>query len=110
MKKEFEIKYDKKIPLFIGCVIFTVQDKEHYLELGTDGVQVGTRFIATEECDASEAYKQAFIQAKAKYCISQALINAVKGDVENGLIFCSAKVEQIQKIQTVKEVMDELEV
>lgn len=44
----------------------------------------------------------------AKYCISQALINAVKGDLEHGLIFCSAKVGQIKGIWTVKEVMEEL--
>ena len=38
--------------------------KLHQLELGADGVQVGTRFVTTEECDASDAYKQAYIQAK----------------------------------------------
>lgn len=155
MKKKYEEKYGKKIPLFVAGGIFTREDTLHALELGADGVQVGTRFIATEECDANEAYKQAFVKATsedlviidspvgmparairnpfvermlnesedikfcynclkacnpktAKYCISQALINAVKGDVDNGLIFCSAKVDQITKIQTVKEVVEEL--
>lgn len=155
MKKIYEEKYGKKIPVFVGGGIFTKEDKEHFMLLGADGVQVGTRFIATKECDASDAYKEAFLKASAedvviidspvgmpgrairnpfvkrmmqgsekitwcynclkacnpataKYCISQALINAVKGDVDNGLIFCSAKVEQIKRIQTVLEVMDEL--
>ncbi|WP_243125483.1 nitronate monooxygenase [Clostridium transplantifaecale] len=36
----------------MGGGVFTSQDKEHFLSLGADGVQVGTRFIATEECDA----------------------------------------------------------
>ena len=35
----------------------------HQLELGADGVQVATRFVTTEECDASDAYKQAYINA-----------------------------------------------
>ena len=43
-----------------------MQDKEHFLGLGADGVQVGTRFVATEECDASNAYKQAFVRASAE--------------------------------------------
>ena len=36
----------------------------HQLELGADGVQVGTRFVTTRECDASEAYKQEYIKAR----------------------------------------------
>lgn len=34
------------------------------LRLGYDGVQVGTRLIATRECTASEAYKEAIVAAK----------------------------------------------
>ena len=34
------------------------------LELGADGVQMGTRFVTTWECDASEAYKQTYLHAK----------------------------------------------
>ena len=42
----------------------------HALALGADGVQVGTRFVATEECDAPKAYKEAYIQAqKEDICI-----------------------------------------
>ena len=38
----------------------------HAFELGAKGVQIASRFVATEECDASDAYKQAYIQAKAE--------------------------------------------
>ena len=31
--------------------------------LGADGVQIASRFVATKECDASEAYKEAYINA-----------------------------------------------
>lgn len=42
-----------------------------------------------------------------RYCISQALINAVRGDVENGLVFCGANAYKINNISTVEEVMKE---
>ena len=32
--------------------------------LGADGVQMGTRFVATDECDASDLFKQSYINAK----------------------------------------------
>jgi nitronate monooxygenase len=35
------------------------------LDIGYAGVQCGTRFIATVECNASEAYKQAILRARA---------------------------------------------
>lgn len=35
----------------------------HCMELGADGVQVASRFVATEECDASDAYKHAYLNA-----------------------------------------------
>lgn len=43
-----------------------------------------------------------------KICSIDGLINAVSGDTENGLIFASAKVWQINEIQTVKEVIEDL--
>lgn len=42
------------------------------------------------------------------YCISRALVEAVKGNWEDGLFFCGANVERIDKITTVKELMDEI--
>lgn len=46
--------------------------------------------------------------ANTPYCISSALINSVKGDVENGLVFCGGNAHRINKIVSVKELMDEL--
>ncbi|MDV4151553.1 nitronate monooxygenase family protein [Clostridium sp. AL.422] len=42
------------------------------------------------------------------YCISSALIKAVKGDVENGLVFCGANAYRINKISSVKEILNML--
>lgn len=42
------------------------------------------------------------------YCIADALVNSSKGDLENGLVLCGANAWRINKIVTVKELMDEL--
>ena len=42
------------------------------------------------------------------YCISEALINAARGDIDNGLIFCGSNAYKINKIISVKELLDEL--
>lgn len=44
----------------------------------------------------------------APYCITQALIRAVKGDTENGLIFCGDNAGALTGITTVKEVISTL--
>ena len=62
--KEYESKYDKKIPVVVGGGIFDKQDVSHAIELGADGVQMGTRFVTTYECDADERYKQTYLDAK----------------------------------------------
>ncbi len=43
----------------------THEDIRRFLALGADGVQMGTRFLATEESSATEAYKQAVVRAAA---------------------------------------------
>lgn len=48
--------------------------------------------------------------AKAPYCITQALIAAVRGDTENGLIFCGTNAARLTKMTTVHELMSELTV
>ena len=63
MKETFEEKYDKKIPVFSAGGIFTAEDVRRQIALGCDGVQVASRFVATEECDASPEYKRAYIEA-----------------------------------------------
>lgn len=154
-KRVFEKKYGRHIPVIVGGGVYDHQDIEHMLSLGADGVQLASRFVATEECDASDAYKQAYINAteddiriikspvgmpgralnnafvrrvsetkekitkcynciskcrpnEVPYCITKALINAVRGDIENGLVFCGANVGRINKMLTVRQLMDEL--
>lgn len=46
--------------------------------------------------------------ATVPYCITKALIDAVKGNVEKGLIFCGANVDRINRLYTVHELMQEL--
>ena len=59
-KKMYEEKYKKTIPVVFGGGVFSNSDVAHYInEIGTDGVQVATRFVATIECDADEAFKNA---------------------------------------------------
>lgn len=154
-KKAYEEKYNRKIPVVIGGGIYDQDDIKHALELGADGVQIATRFVVTEECDASEAYKRAYLEAKEEdiqivispvgmpgraiinpflktvkqgripvtkcfnclehcnpketpYCITTALINAVEGNLENGLIFCGDNVHRLKEMTTVKALFEEL--
>ncbi len=61
---EYETKFNKRIPVIIAGGIYDNQDFKHALELGASGVQVGTRFVTTKECDAPDYYKEAYIQAR----------------------------------------------
>ena len=55
-----------EIPLIAAGGIYDRRDLEHCLSLGVAGVQMGTRFVTTEECDADPAYKQAYLDAEEK--------------------------------------------
>ncbi|EHI97747.1 MULTISPECIES: nitronate monooxygenase family protein [unclassified Clostridium] len=153
--KKYAKKYNKEIPVVVAGGVFDGYDIAKYLKLGASGVQMATRFVATEECDASDEFKNAYINCKKEdiqivkspvgmpgraisnpfvkkahsegekvthcyncltpcnpattpYCISKALINAVNGKIDEGLIFCGENASRITKITTVKELMDEL--
>lgn len=153
--KKYEEKYDKKIPVIVGGGVFDGSDIYKYFKLGADGVQMATRFVATEECDADIKYKECYVKAKesdvvivnspvgmpgrailndfvkktreskieitkcfrclaacnptkAPYCISKALINAVKGNVDEGLIFCGSNVDKVKEITTVNNIFSEI--
>ena len=54
---------DLGVPLICAGGIGTPEDFVRALELGYQGVQLGTRFIATPECRSSEAYKAAIVRA-----------------------------------------------
>ena len=153
--KKLGEKYGKMIPVVVAGGIYTHEDVLHQLELGADGVQVATRFVTTEECDAPEAYKQAYIQAKQEdivitkspvgmpgrairnaflkqveaerkppkhcyqclercdrakipYCITDALVQAAEGHLDQALLFCGSNAYRAERIETVQEVMDDL--
>ena len=149
--KTFEDKYGKKIPLIAAGGIYTGQDIHDILKLGASGVQMGTRFVTTHECDAPVEFKQSYIDAserdieiikspvgmpgrailsnfivkvregkkqpikcpfkciktcdisKSPYCIIVALINALKGNFENGFAFAGANAFRATRIISVKE-------
>jgi nitronate monooxygenase len=65
--KSAEALLDELAPLGLPIVcaggIGDAQAFVHALRLGYDGVQIGTRFIATTECTASDAYKAAIVNA-----------------------------------------------
>ncbi len=62
--KSFEERKGCPIPVIAGGGIYTGDDIAKFLEMGAEGVQMATRFVATDECDADLAFKQAFISAK----------------------------------------------
>lgn len=62
--KEYEAKYGAHIPVAVAGGIYTHEDALHAIELGADAVQVATRFVTTEECDAPMEFKQAYINAR----------------------------------------------
>lgn len=64
--REYGEKYGRHIPVVTAGGIYSHQDVIHQLDLGADGVQVATRFVTTEECDAPESYKQTYIKAGKK--------------------------------------------
>lgn len=61
---DLEKKYGRRIPVIAAGGIYTGADIRRFLDLGAAGVQMATRFVTTIECDASNAFKQAYIDAK----------------------------------------------
>jgi NAD(P)H-dependent flavin oxidoreductase YrpB (nitropropane dioxygenase family) len=155
--KPFEEEFKKKIYVFLGGGVFDGKDIAEAKKAGADGVQIGTRFIATKECDADDVFKQVIVDSKEEdiriikspvgmparaiytpllqnldkgksflakrcnncltacpkgdkvpYCISRALIEAVRGNREEGLFFCGENASRVEGIVTVKELIDEL--
>lgn len=154
--KPYEEKYARKIPVIFAGGVFDGKDIAEMLSYGADGVQMATRFVATEECDADDAFKQAYVAsteedveiiispvgmpgralnnslikriaegrrpkiercvnclatcnpATTPYCISQALVSSVTGDLESGLIFAGANVYKVNEITTVPKLMETL--
>lgn len=62
--REIENEYHRKIPVISAGGIWDKQDIQRFLALGASGVQMATRFVTTKECDASECFKQAYLNSK----------------------------------------------
>jgi NAD(P)H-dependent flavin oxidoreductase YrpB (nitropropane dioxygenase family) len=62
--KPYEQQFGKSIPVIAGGGIYTGQDIYKFMQMGASAVQMATRFVATYECDASDEFKQAFINCK----------------------------------------------
>jgi nitronate monooxygenase len=62
----FEEKYNTKIPVIAAGGIYSGEDIFNIMELGASGVQLGTLFVTTNECDASEDFKQTYIDARSE--------------------------------------------
>lgn len=154
VKQTIELADELGVPVAVAGGVYERADMEHYLEMGAKAVQVATRFVTTKECDASDAYKQAYLDAKKEdivivkspvgmpgraihnafldkvvagerfmrgcrqcvstcnpettpYCITEALVNAVKGNLDEGLIFCGSNAYRADKMETVADIMEE---
>jgi nitronate monooxygenase len=59
--KEFEDRWDREIPVIAAGGIFSGEDIYRFFQLGAKGVQMGTRFVATNECDVDEKFKDAYV-------------------------------------------------
>lgn len=71
----FEEKYGVAIPVIAAGGIYTGEDIYRIMRLGAAGVQMGSRFVTTVECDASDAFKQAYLDA------AQADVEIIKSPV-----------------------------
>lgn len=62
--KKIEDATGRKIPVIAAGGIFTGEDIKKALDLGATAVQMATRFVATEECDADYEFKKMYVDCK----------------------------------------------
>ena len=65
VKQLFVDKYEVEVPVIAAGGVWGREDLLHALEQGADAVQMGTRFVTTEECDAEMSFKQAYLDCTA---------------------------------------------
>ncbi len=155
--KTYEDKFNKSVPVIAAGGVFTGADIYKLFKLGARGVQMGTRFVGTHECDADIRFKESYVSCKqddieiikspvgmpgraisnkflrdaslgekkgikctwrclkscdvknAHYCISMALNNARKGNLDQGFAFAGSNAFRINEIISVRELMNELQ-
>ncbi|MFH1542099.1 MAG: nitronate monooxygenase [bacterium] len=150
-----EVRKATKLPVIAAGGITTGEDIVKMIRLGANGVQLATRFVLTDECNAALSYKQRYqtatkddmvkisspvglpgsairtdfvnklLEKKAprpigcdfclkncslEYCIIQALLNAQKGDIDNGVVFSGSNVWKIKdrSIRPAAKIIEEL--
>ncbi|AAS96537.1 NAD(P)H-dependent flavin oxidoreductase [Nitratidesulfovibrio vulgaris] len=62
--KPFEDAKGRAVPVIAAGGVYSGDDIRRFIEMGAAGVQMGTRFVATHECDADERFKQAYVAAR----------------------------------------------
>jgi enoyl-[acyl-carrier protein] reductase II len=67
---------EKEKPIFIAGGIATGRMVLHLLLMGASGVQMGTRFVMSEECSAHENFKNVFTQSGAKDAVATPQFNS----------------------------------
>ena len=63
-------KFADQIPMFMAGGMSTGKMMAHALLMGAAGVQLGTRFVMTKECNCHPAFKDVFIRANARDAIA----------------------------------------
>ena len=63
-------KYADTLPIFIAGGVATGKMMAHLLMMGAAGVQLGTRFVMTEECMVHPKFKEVFLKANARDAIA----------------------------------------
>ena len=81
--------------------------------VGMPGRALNNSFIKNtelEKCKIDRCYGciKTCDVSNTPYCITKALVNAVKGNMRDGLIFCGSNVDKVNKIVSVHELMQEL--
>ncbi len=59
--KGYEDKFRRTIPVIAAGGVFSGTDIYNVFKLGASGVQMGTRFVATHECDADIRFKESYV-------------------------------------------------
>jgi nitronate monooxygenase len=59
--RPYEESFGRSVPVIAAGGIYTGADIYRYIKSGARGVQMATRFVATHECDASPAFKEAYV-------------------------------------------------
>ncbi|BAU26815.1 NAD(P)H-dependent flavin oxidoreductase YrpB (nitropropane dioxygenase family) [Aneurinibacillus soli] len=142
------------VPVIAAGGIMTGYDIDRALRMGAAGVQMGTRFVASVECDAPDVFKQKYVETTEdtevvlvkttvglhgrairnaftdsisgdnklkidkchdclkhcsyRFCTLDSLLRSVEGDVDTGLVFSGARVQEIKEILPVQTIINNL--